>query len=221
MSLNKYTTASTDIRLGFTIAILLILNIIIAQPEVNKINGVQTDTLQVDIDQSQIEWIGRKVTGVHSGTLELSEGWVTMNGSDLLYGKFIFDMTSIKNTDIESSEWRLKLENHLQSEDFFNVDSFPHAILNIKKNRSNSNTNNPDSTYLVYADLTIRGITHEISLYYQLDKSERNFIAIGSVDIDRTLYNIKYKSESYFSDLGDKIIYDDFTIKFTVHTLPQ
>ena len=49
---------------------------------------------------------------------------------------------------------------------------------------------------------------------------DTKFIAIGSVDIDRTLYNIKYKSGAYFFDLGDKIIYDDFTIKFKVQTLP-
>ena len=72
---------------------------------------------------------------------------------------------------------------------------------------------------MVYADLTIRGITNEISILFRLDKSENNLTAIGSVDIDRTLYNIKYKSGNYFFNLGDKIIYDDFTIKFTIHTL--
>ena len=202
------------------IVIITLLNNIVAQPESSELSRLLADTLQVDIQQSQIEWIGRKVRGEHSGTLELLLGWVTMNGRTLTGGKFIFDMTSIKNTDIESPEWKLKLENHLKSEDFFNVDSFPQAILEIKKNHSISKENSYDSTYSVYADLTIRGVTHEISILYQLDKSESNFISIGSVDIDRTLYNIKYKSGNYFLDLGDKIIYDDFTIKFVIYTLP-
>ena len=202
------------------ITIILLLNNIIAQNEKSNFSGLQLDTFRVDMQQSQIEWTGRKVTGEHSGTLGLSEGWITMNSSTLLYGKFIFDMTSIMNTDLESPDLKLKLENHLKSEDFFNVDSFPHAILEIKKNHSIYQENNSDSTYLVHADLTIRGITNGISLSYQLEKSENNFIAMGTVDIDRTLYNIKYKSGNYFLNLGDKIIYDDFTIKFIMHTLP-
>ena len=180
---------------------------------------LQADTIWVDIQQSQIEWIGRKITGEHSGTLSLEEGWVTINGSTLIGGEFIFDMTSIKNTDIESPDWSLKLDNHLKSSDFFNVDSFPKAILDIKKNNSISEENNLGATYLVSADLTIRGITHEISFPYQLEKSDSTLIAIGSVDVDRTLYNIKYNSGTYVFDLGDKIIYDDFTINFTIHII--
>ena len=79
--------------------------------------------------------------------------------------------------------------------------------------------NNIDSKYIVSADLTICGITHAISFPYQLEKSDSTLIAIGLVDVDRTLYNIKYKSGTYFFDLGDKIIYDEFTIKFKVHAL--
>ena len=203
------------------IALIIILNFITAQSEHRRPmeSRLQADTIWVDIQKSQIEWIGRKITGEHSGTLRLKEGWVTMNDSTLIGGKFIFDMTSIKNTDIESPDWSLKLDNHLKSSDFFNVDSFPKAILDIKKNNSISEENNLDATYLVSADLTIRGITHEISLPYQLQQSDSTFSAIGGVDVDRTLYNIKYNSGTYFFDLGDKIIYDNFTINLTVHTI--
>ena len=99
------------------------------------------------------------------------------------------------------------------------MDSFPQAILEINKNSSIPEVNNLTSEYLVSADLTICGLTREIIFPYQLEESDSNFIAIGSVDVNRTLYNIKYKSGNYFFNLGDKIIYDDFTIKFTIHTL--
>ena len=203
------------------IAVIIILNFITAQSEpfIPIASVLQADTIWVDILQSQIEWIGRKITGEHSGTLSLEEGWITINDSTLIGGKLIFDMTSIKNTDIESPDWSLKLDRHLKSNDFFNVDSFPMAILDIKKNHSISEKNNLGFTYLVSADLTIRGITHTVSLPCQLEKTDSTLSAIGSVDIDRTLYNIKYKSGTYFFDLGDKIIYDDFTINFTVHTI--
>ena len=91
------------------------------------------DTLFVDIENSAIDWIGRKVTGEHSGILNLTDGFVIWNGKSITGGKIIFDMTSIKNTDIESPEWKQKLEDHLKAEDFFHTDSFPHVILEIKR----------------------------------------------------------------------------------------
>ena len=175
------------------------------------------DTLQVDMENSQIKWIGRKVTGEHSGTLNLSGGWVGLDKNSINSGKFIFDMESISNTDIESPEWKQKLEDHLKSEDFFHTDSFPHAILEIKKRQSLIIENSIISAQ-VLADLTIRGITHEIKFPFDLTQSQNNFNAEGSVDIDRTLYNIQYKSGKFFDELGDKLIYDNFTVQFMVQT---
>ena len=175
------------------------------------------DTLQVDMENSQIKWIGRKVTGEHSGTLNLSGGWVVLDKNSINSGKFIFDMASISNTDIESPEWKQKLEEHLKSEDFFHTDSFPHAILEIKGRQSLIIENSKKSDQIL-ADLTIRGITHEIKFPFDLTQSQNNFNAEGSVDIDRTLYNIQYKSGKYFDELGDKLIYDNFTVQFMVQT---
>ena len=175
------------------------------------------DTLQVDLVNSQINWIGRKVTGEHSGTLNLSGGWVVLDKNSINSGKFIFDMASISNTDIESPEWKQKLEDHLKSEDFFHTDSFPHAILEIKGRQSLIIENSKKSDQIL-ADLTIRGITHEIKFPIDLTQSQNNFNAEGSVDIDRTLYNIQYKSGKFFDELGDKLIYDNFTVQFKVQT---
>ena len=176
-----------------------------------------TDTLQVDLVNSQIKWIGRKVTGEHSGTLNLSEGWVEMEKNMVSGGKLVFDMASITNTDIEYPGWKQNLEDHLKSEDFFHTDSFPHAILEIKGRQSLIIENSKKSAQIL-ADLTIRGITHEIKFPFDLTQSQNNFNAEGSVDIDRTLYNIQYKSGKFFDELGDKLIYDNFTVQFIVQT---
>ena len=42
------------------------------------------DTLFVDIENSDFDWIGRKVTGEHSGTLNLAEGWVIMQVDSII-----------------------------------------------------------------------------------------------------------------------------------------
>ena len=176
-----------------------------------------SDTLYINVDSSTINWIGRKVTGEHSGTLNLSKGWVVMQEGSIIGGKFIFDMTSIKNTDIESPEWKEKLEKHLMAEDFFFVDSFPNAILEIKYYHQIVDDKTGQTNQII-ADLTIRGITHEINFPINISHTKSNFYAEGSIDIDRTLFNINYKSGTLFENLGDRMIYDNFTIQFSLQT---
>ena len=175
------------------------------------------DTLIVDLENSNIDWIGRKVTGEHFGTLNLADGWVIMQEDSIIGGKITFDMTSIINTDIESLKWKQKLEDHLKAEDFFHTDSFPHAILEIKRQTTIIKENKTIHEG-VLADLTIRGMTHEIKFPFILTQSKNILTGEGSVDIDRTLYNIQYKSGKFFDDLGDHLIYDDFTVQFRVQT---
>ena len=176
-----------------------------------------SDTLHINVENSNINWTGRKITGEHSGTLKLADGWVIMQEDSIIGGKITFDMTSIKNTDIESPEWKQKLEDHLKAEDFFHTDSFPHAILEIKIQTTIMDENKTIREG-VLADLTIRGMTHEIKFPFILTQSKNILTGEGSVDIDRTLYNIQYKSGKFFDDLGDHLIYDDFTVQFRVQT---
>jgi len=176
-----------------------------------------TDTLSVNVDSSTINWTGRKITGEHSGTLNLSKGWVVMEKDLVFGGKLIFDMTSINNTDIESPEWREKLEKHLMTKDFFFVDSFPNAILEIKNHHQSVGEKSEKKDQII-ADLTIRGITHEINFPIDIFHTKSNLFAEGSIDIDRTLFKIKYNSGTFFEDLGDRMIYDDFTVQFSLQT---
>ena len=176
-----------------------------------------SDTLYINVDSSTINWIGRKVTGEHSGTLNLSKGWVVMQEGSIIGGKFIFDMTSIKNTDIESPEWKEKLEKHLMAEDFFFTDSFPHAILEIK-DHSQIVKYNTEINNRIIADLNIRGITHEINFPLEISQVQSIFYTEGTIDINRTIFNIRYKSGTFFDGLGDRMIYDDFTVQFSLQT---
>ena len=176
-----------------------------------------SDTLYINVDSSTINWIGRKVTGEHSGTLNLSKGWVVMQEGSIIGGKFIFDMTSIKNTDIESPEWKEKLEKHLMAEDFFFTDSFPHAILEIK-DHSQIVKYNTEINNRIIADLNIRGITHEINFPLEISQVQSIFYTEGTIDINRTIFNIRYKSGTFFEELGDRMIYDDFTVQFSLQT---
>ena len=162
---------------------------------------------------SSLEWIGSKITGSHDGNIQFSSGEVTFDGKKILSGELNVAMKTILNNDISSKKYRESLEDHLKSEDFFNVDSFPIAQLMIIENLGLSESN---KEYILLCDLTIKGITHQIKVPIKLDVYNSHATAFGTIDIDRTLYNIKYKSKSFFPDIGDKLIYDHFTLNFNI-----
>ena len=175
---------------------------------------------KIDIDNSSIQWIGRKVTGEHDGNVEILYGNVRSykdtDMSDVIRGNFVVDMTTISNTDIKNEKYRNYLVEHLKNEDFFDVTHFSRATLKILDNSPlKSNHNNFNN--LFKAEITIKGITKLIEFPVEIKFTEDKAIAVGRIMIDRTLFGIKYKSKSYFSDMGDRFIYDDFELNFLIH----
>lgn len=171
--------------------------------------NVMAQKVEIDTEKSSLEWLGKKVTGEHNGSISLKEGYVVMDGKNLKGGEFVIDMSSIVNADIEDAEYRTKLEGHLKSEDFFGVEKFPTAQLVIKK--SSKFKNNKAS---VMGDLTIKDIT--LPIEFEVEKSDGKMMA--TVVVDRSKYDVRYGSGAFFDGLGDKMIYDDFTLTVTLVT---
>ncbi|MQP24159.1 YceI family protein [Flavobacterium sp. LMO8] len=157
---------------------------------------------KVDVSKSKINWVGKKVTGAHEGTIALKEGAIVFKGKKVVNGNFTVDMTTINTTDLEG-KGKANLDGHLKSDDFFGVEKFPTATLVFKTIGEKSN-----GVYAVTADLTIKGITNPIKFELTVDGNT----ASTTLKVDRTKYDIKYGSGSFFSDLGDKTIYDDFEL---------
>ena len=158
---------------------------------------------KVDVEASTIEWKASKVTGKHHGTLKLKSGDLIFTDGQLSGGRFTLDMTSIECADLEG-EYKGKLEGHLKSADFFAVEEFPTADLVIK----NVYSRGTPGDYKVVADITVKGITKEIKFNTLLADG----IANANITLDRTDYNVKYGSGTFFSNLGDKTIRDDFNL---------
>lgn len=165
---------------------------------------IVAQTKSINTEKSQIKWIGEKVTGKHDGTVDFSSGSLIMSKNKVVGGTFIINMPSIEVTDLKADEGKAKLEGHLKAEDFFNTANYKEAKLVFK-----SVTPKADQTYAVTADLTIKGITNAVNF----DLKANSTVASTTFKIDRTKYDIKYKSGSFFENLGDKAIYDDFVIK--------
>lgn len=159
-------------------------------------------TKKIDAQKSTINWVGKKVTGEHSGTVNFKEGMVIFKSKKLAGGNFTVDMTSLTSTDL-SGDWKGKLDGHLKSEDFFGTEKNPTSTLKFTKISDKGN-----GVYTVTADLTIKGITNPVTF----DLTVKGNTASAKLTIDRTKYGIKYNSKSFFDSIGDKAIYDDFEL---------
>lgn len=165
--------------------------------------------MDLDLEKSKVEWFGKKVTGVHNGSVILKSGSLEMKGARIVGGEFVMDMTTIKNTDIESDKYRNNLETHLRSDDFFGVAKFPESKFVIKES-----INLEEGMTLVKGELSIKGITKPLEFKLSSHKHGDLFHVSGTIVIDRTQFNIKYGSGSFFDNLGDRTINNDFELKF-------
>ena len=166
-----------------------------------------TSTLEgkkiIKTEKSIVTWKGYKVTGSHQGTINIKQGSLTFKNNKLVNGAFLIDMTSLGNTDLSDANYRGKLEGHLKSDDFFGVAKHPTATLlftNVKSTGKNA--------YKITGDLTIKGRTHAISFALSVYGNKAN----ASLKIDRTKYDVRYGSTSFFDGLKDKAIYDEFDL---------
>ncbi len=158
-------------------------------------------TKEVNTESSVVKWTGYKVTGQHEGTIMIKKGSLTFKNNVLVGGKFVIDMSTINTTDLEG-DYKKKLDGHLKDDDFFGVEKHKTASLvftSLKQNGTN---------YIVNADLTIKGITNKVKFKMQVLENS----AIADLKIDRTKYDIKYGSASFFDDLKDRAIYDEFDL---------
>ena len=175
------------------------------------VDPVKSD-FKVNTAASKVEWIGRKVTGKHNGTINIKEGVLQIKDGILLGGSFVIDMTSIKVLDM-TGEYAAKLEGHLKSDDFFAADAYPTSKLIITQANAKG-----DGQFEIKGNLTIRDVTKEVTFMTQLTPDGKKYKATTNITIDRSNYNVKYGSGSFFEGLGDKTIYDEFDLAITLIT---
>ena len=169
-----------------------------------------TAAYTIDTEQSTVQWTGKKVTGQHNGEIELQEGTLDIDGEQLSGGQFVIDMQSINTLDLEGED-KAKLEGHLKSDDFFGVETYPTAKLVITQV-----TPQEGDQYLITGDLTIKESTHPIEFPATVRLQDGQLTAEATLTVDRTQYDVRYGSSSFFDNLGDKVIYDDFDINVSL-----
>ena len=97
---------------SLALALLVIAGTAVSQAQNKKIN----------VEKSNITWVGKKVTGEHSGTVKFKEGILVFQKGALKGGNFTVDMTTIGATDL-TGDWKQKLDGHLKADDFFGANA--------------------------------------------------------------------------------------------------
>lgn len=172
--------------------------------------AVFAKTQKVDVTKSVVNWTGKKVTGQHHGTIAFKEGNLEVNDGNITGGKIVINMQSMANTDLTDAESNGKLMGHLKSDDFFSIATYPTSELIISKVQSSGN----DLTFT--GDLTIKGITNPVTFKATSSKDANDTVYKGTITVDRSKYNVRYGSKSFFDDLGDKVINDEFILDFNL-----
>ena len=164
----------------------------------------------INPDQSIIVWTGREVTtSKHFGNIYFASGQFEVKSGLISSGEFVVDMTTIDNQDLPE-ERRPRLEAHLKSDDFFSVESHPTALLSILSSESVA-----EGKWLVSGELTIKTFTHPVE--FEMLNSNDGWKA--NLVFDRSKYEVKFRSGTFFENLGDKLIYDDIELAINLKTL--
>lgn len=184
-------------------------NVALSTKKIGSVNThvVKALVYKVDNDGSKLTWLAKKATGEHNGSVKVSNGSFTVDNNTLKTGSFDIDTRTITVADLTDESANTKLVGHLKSDDFFSAEKFPKANFVIS-----SATKTTGNQYNVKGKLTIKGITNEVSFPAEIAVNGKKLTANAKITIDRTKYDIKFRSKNFFENLGDKVIYDDFDI---------
>jgi len=170
-------------------------------------NGVAPVTKNINVGSSNVVWKGYKVTGSHEGNIKFKSGGLVFEGDVLIGGELSVDMNSMSCTDL-SGGGKDKLEGHLKSDDFFGVATHPTAKIKLTKVTSRGTA----GEYKVIANITIKNITKEI----KFNATVKDGAGSATIKLDRSDFDIRYGSGSFFDNLGDKTIYDEFDLMVAI-----
>lgn len=162
---------------------------------------------KVDTKASTLTWLGKKVTGQHTGTIGISSGELIGEGKSIKEGSFEIDVNSLTVTDIADPGSNAKLVGHLKADDFFGVSKFPKATFVISSISPKSGND-----YTVKGKLTIKGKTNDIEFPAVITNDGKKVTANGKIVVDRTKFDIHYGSKTFFENIGDKAISDEFEL---------
>jgi polyisoprenoid-binding protein YceI len=178
-----------------------------------KAAAASGQTFVVDTSASHIRFTGRGVGKNHPGKFKLSSGTVAVANNTITAGSFIIN---IKSMDMEERGAAIqgKLHPHLLSGDFFDAEKFGTAkfeITSMAPYDAGKNKSLVDgANYNVSGNLTLKGVTKNITFPAKIDLDGNTLKAKAHFDIDRTQWRMNYGNDKA---LGNKFISETVNIE--------
>ena len=173
-------------------------------------NELENGNYTFGSEESQIVWTGKKTLiaeWIDQGIIKLSNGSLVIENGNVLSGNVVIDMNTITAQKTGSGGGQDRLTEHLKSEDFFNVAQFGNSIFNMSSITKN------DKKYEVTGDLTIKDKTEKITFPANIYMNDGKIFVEAEVVIDRSKFDVRFGSKSFFNDLGNNVIDDNFTLQ--------
>ena len=162
-------------------------------------------TYTVDTERSAIDWTAKKVGGGHTGTIKITSGSLVHNGKTLTKGTFLINMSSITSDNA-------RVTTHLKSDDFFAAEKNPNSKFEITK-VTPAGTDRVN----IAGNLTIKGISQPITFPATVKTKKDVIVAVATgIRVDRTKYDIKFRSKTFFLDIGDRAVDDEFELNINL-----
>jgi len=166
-----------------------------ATTEKQEAAGTEGSAYAVDTTASKLEWFAAKQTGKHNGAFLLNTGNLSVNNGQLTGGSFDINVAALAVNDLQGED-KGKLEGHLKSPDFFQVDKYPTARFEITKVEAADNaaaTVLPGATHLISGNLTLKDSTKNVTFPAKVSVTDIKVSAQADFAIDRTEWGLNYK----------------------------
>ena len=195
---------------------LILMSSLLFGGQVLGSGGSESITYALDINQSHVKWIGTKIVGSHNGTIEIQNGQLAVINGKLTSATLTMDMRSIKNSDLKDPGYNKKLVGHLKSNDFFGVEKYPKAYFKAVKIIKADNAGTNQNNYMIFGELTIKGITRNVEFPATVVMKSNKVMVEGKLVFDRSKFDVRFGSTSFFDSLGDAAINDDIQLIFSL-----
>lgn len=180
-------------------------------PDAIAVNGAASH----DIIDGKVYWNAKKVTGKHHGEVIVKDGRFAIEGNQIIDGMLRIDMTSISVTDIKDEEGNERLTNHLKSNDFFATGHYPFAIFRVKESQGTLD----EGKLVLIGTMNIRGISREQKIEIHAKPADNGrYNLVGKMVFDRSQYNVRHGSGTFFANLGDKLIENNVSLRFEINS---
>jgi polyisoprenoid-binding protein YceI len=164
---------------------------------------VSAQKSEINLSKSTVKWTGSKIGGSHDGAIAIKSGIFELKNGNIVSGEVVMDMNSITNADLTNPGSNQRLVSHLKSDDFFGVEKFPTSSFTVTKA---SPFRNGKAT--LTGVLTIKGKSETITF----DVTKKDSVYTTQLKVDRSKFDVRFGSKSFFNNLGDRVIDDIFVL---------